>query len=119
MRLQDELAGTENRLSQERRIYNEAANDYNTYRQKFPTVLIAGLIGFRLAGHNQCPEVFRQIFDARNRQWIPGPDKFAIEDGVFRKRNRPGGFSLRSRHKALWEAYNRNALQTNSLLSVY
>jgi LemA protein len=47
LRLQDELAGTENRLAQERRIYNEAANDYNTYRQKFPTVLIAGLMGFK------------------------------------------------------------------------
>jgi LemA protein len=46
-RLQDELAGTENRMSQERRVYNETANDYNTYRQKFPTVLIAGLMGFQ------------------------------------------------------------------------
>jgi LemA protein len=46
-RLQDELAGTENRMANERRIYNETANDYNTYRQKFPTVLIAGLMGFQ------------------------------------------------------------------------
>jgi LemA protein len=47
MRLQDELAGTENRLSVARRDYNNAVTDYNTTRQRFPTVLIAGLLGFQ------------------------------------------------------------------------
>jgi LemA protein len=47
MRLQDELAGTENRLSVARRDYNNAVTDYNTRRQRFPTVLIAGLLGFQ------------------------------------------------------------------------
>ena len=46
LRLQDELAGTENRLATSRRDYTLAAQDYNTSRSKFPTVLIAGLLGF-------------------------------------------------------------------------
>jgi len=46
LRLQDELAGTENRLATSRRDYTLAAQDYNTSRSKFPTVLIAGLMGF-------------------------------------------------------------------------
>ncbi len=47
LRLQDELAGTENRLSQERRLYNLAVQDYNNSRQTFPAVMIAGLMGFK------------------------------------------------------------------------
>ena len=47
MKLQDELAGTENRLATARRDYTLAAQDYNTTRNRFPTVLIAGLIGFK------------------------------------------------------------------------
>ena len=46
LRLQDELAGTENRLATARRDYTLAAQDYNTTRSRFPTVLIAGLLGF-------------------------------------------------------------------------
>jgi LemA protein len=46
LRLQDELAGTENRLATARFDYTRAAQDYNTTRSKFPTVLIAGLLGF-------------------------------------------------------------------------
>ncbi len=47
LRLQDELAGTENRLATARRDYTLAAQDYNTTRNRFPTVLIAGLMGFK------------------------------------------------------------------------
>src|SRR5271169_1092491 len=36
LRLQDELAGTENRIAIERRRYNEAVQDYNTYISLFP-----------------------------------------------------------------------------------
>jgi LemA protein len=46
LRLQDELAGTENRLATARFDYTRTAQDYNTTRSKFPTVLIAGLLGF-------------------------------------------------------------------------
>jgi LemA protein len=43
LRLQDELAGTENRLAVARRDYNNSVTDYLTAKQTFPTVLIASL----------------------------------------------------------------------------
>jgi LemA protein len=46
LRLQDELAGTENRIAVERRRYNETLQDYNTYISLFPNSLVAGLSGF-------------------------------------------------------------------------
>src|ERR1700687_653324 len=46
LRLQDELAGTENRIAVERRRYNEAVQDYNTYISLFPNSLVASLAGF-------------------------------------------------------------------------
>jgi LemA protein len=46
LRLQDELAGTENRISVERRRYNETVQDYNTYISLFPNSVIAGMSGF-------------------------------------------------------------------------
>ena len=45
--LQVQLEGTENRITQERRVFNEAAQAFNTKRMSFPTVLIAGLFGER------------------------------------------------------------------------
>ena len=47
LRLQDELAGTENRIAVERKRYNDAIQDYNTYLLKFPNNLIAGFAGFK------------------------------------------------------------------------
>ena len=44
--LSDELAGTENRIATERRRYNEAVREYNTYIKRFPQVLIASSLGF-------------------------------------------------------------------------
>src|ERR1700758_1723928 len=46
LRLQDELAGTENRIAVERRRYNETLQDYNTYLSLFPNNLVASLGGF-------------------------------------------------------------------------
>jgi len=46
MALQDELAGTENRIAVERRRYNEAIQDYNTYIGQFPNSIYAGWAGF-------------------------------------------------------------------------
>jgi LemA protein len=46
LRLQDELAGTENRIAVERRRYNETVQDYNTYISLFPNSLIASIAGF-------------------------------------------------------------------------
>ena len=46
LKLQDELAGTENRISVARRDYNTKVLDYNTSRQRFPTVVFASVMGF-------------------------------------------------------------------------
>ena len=47
LRLQDELAGTENRIAVERKRYNDALQDYNTYIGLFPNSLWAGIAGFK------------------------------------------------------------------------
>ena len=47
LRLQDELAGTENRIAVERKRYNDALQDYNTYVQQFPASIFAGWAGFK------------------------------------------------------------------------
>jgi LemA protein len=46
LRLQDELAGTENRIAVERKRYNDALQDYNTYIGLFPNNIVASLSGF-------------------------------------------------------------------------
>jgi LemA protein len=47
LRLQDELAGTENRIAVERKRYNDTLRDYNTYVQQFPNNIFAGWAGFK------------------------------------------------------------------------
>src|SRR6059058_2958530 len=47
LRLQDELAGTENRIAVERKRYNDTLQDYNTYIQQFPNNIYAGFSGFK------------------------------------------------------------------------
>ena len=46
MRLEDELAGTENRIAVSRLRYNAAIKDYNVYIQQFPNNIWAGIAGF-------------------------------------------------------------------------
>jgi LemA protein len=46
MRLQDELSGTENRISVARRHYNDNLKDYNTFVRQFPNSIWAGMLGF-------------------------------------------------------------------------
>ncbi len=64
IRLQDELAGTENRIAVERRRYNESIGGYNSRLRSFPTVLIAEMFGFETktrfeaaAGAEDVPQV--------------------------------------------------------------
>jgi LemA protein len=45
--LQSQLEGTENRIAVERMRYNQAAQQFNTTRQSFPTAIVAGLFGDR------------------------------------------------------------------------
>jgi len=44
--LQDQLEGTENRISVSRRDFNAAVQGYNVQVQRFPAVLVAGVLGF-------------------------------------------------------------------------
>jgi len=56
IRLQDELAGTENRIAVERRRYNETVKTYNITIRRFPTNLLAGMFGFEKAAFFEVPE---------------------------------------------------------------
>lgn len=47
LKLQDEVAGTENRIATARKDYNDGVQDYNTTRARFPTVISAKLFGFK------------------------------------------------------------------------
>jgi LemA protein len=46
MALQEELSTTENKVAFARQAYNDAVMTYNTQRETFPTVLVAGMLGF-------------------------------------------------------------------------
>jgi LemA protein len=62
LRLQDELAGTENRIAVERKHYNDSLQDYNTYIQKFPNNIFAGWAGFKPnEAYFQAAEGSRQV----------------------------------------------------------
>ena len=50
LELQAQLEGTENRISTERRAYNEAVQQYNTTVRSFPNNLMAGMFGFKAKG---------------------------------------------------------------------
>ena len=70
LRLQDELAGTENRIAVERRRYNQAVQDYNTYIGLFPNSLFAGWAGFHRNDHYfQASEQSREV----PKVAFPGP----------------------------------------------
>ena len=78
MRLQDELAGTENRIAIERKRYNDTLQDYNTYIGLFPNNVVASLSGFARndayfkadEGSRQAPKV---NFGAPAPQAAPAP----------------------------------------------
>ena len=62
--LQAQLEGTENRISVERKRFNETAQQYNTYIRSFPTTILAGMFGFAqrpyftaAAGSETAPQV--------------------------------------------------------------
>ena len=60
MRLQDELAGTENRLSVARMRYNQSVQDYNTQRRKFPSNVTAKVFGFKEHPYWEVPPEAKQ-----------------------------------------------------------
>jgi len=64
MQLQAQLEGTENRISVERKKFNEVVQNYNTTIRRFPASIIAGFTGFQqkqyftaVAGSDQAPKV--------------------------------------------------------------
>ena len=80
LRLQDELAGTENRIAVERKRYNDTLQDYNTYIQQFPNNIFAGWAGFKpndayfkaAEGSREAPKV---NFGTPAPQTAPAPAK--------------------------------------------
>jgi LemA protein len=62
LRLQDELAGTENRIGVARQRYNSTLKDYNIYVRQFPNSLWAGMLGF----HDKSDEYFNASPASRN-----------------------------------------------------
>jgi LemA protein len=46
MQLSEELSSTENKVAFARQAFNDAVMNYNTYREKFPNVMFAGVFGF-------------------------------------------------------------------------
>ena len=64
IQLQDELAGTENRIATARKDYNDAVKDYNSYIKRIPNSIIAGMFNFEKKdyfkadeGANEVPKV--------------------------------------------------------------
>lgn len=60
IRLQDELAGTENRIAVERRRFNESVRVYNVKVRSFPSNIIAGIFGFNRKETFEAPEEAKQ-----------------------------------------------------------
>ena len=61
LRLQDELAGTENRIAVERRRYNETVKTLNIKVRSFPTNILAGMFGFEKAAFFEVPEAAKAV----------------------------------------------------------
>jgi LemA protein len=51
LELQAQLEGTENRISTERRAFNEATQEYNSSVRRFPNNITAGIFGFKQKGY--------------------------------------------------------------------
>lgn len=61
LKVQDEVAGTENRIATSRKDYNDGVQDYNTTRARFPTVISAKLFGFREEPYFKAEEGATQV----------------------------------------------------------
>jgi LemA protein len=71
LKLQDELAGTENRIAVERKRYDDNIQTYNTFIGQFPNNIIAGMSGFaRNDAYFAAPEAAREVPKV---QFAPAP----------------------------------------------
>ena len=59
--LQDELAGTENRIAVARKDYNDAVKSYNTAIKKFPGNIFAGMFGFETKPYFEAEEASKAV----------------------------------------------------------
>jgi LemA protein len=77
LKLQDEVAGTENRIATSRMDYNNAVQDYNTTRAQFPTVISAKLFGFKEEPYFKAEEgaTAAPKIDANTLRPSPAPTK--------------------------------------------
>jgi len=79
MKAQDEVVGTENRIATARKDYNEAVQDYNTTRARFPTVISAKLFGFKEEPYFKAEEgattVLKIDSNSLSLNQIPAPPK--------------------------------------------
>jgi len=60
-RLQDELAGTENRIAVERKRYNDAVRDFNQSIKRFPNSMFAGMFGFHAKEYFQAEASAKEV----------------------------------------------------------
>lgn len=56
-----QLEGTENRIAVERRNFNQAVKDFNSYVRQFPTNMLAGMYGFERKGYFESAEGADQV----------------------------------------------------------
>jgi LemA protein len=81
LKAQDEVVGTENRIATARKDYNEAVQDYNTTRARFPTVISAKLFGFKEEPYFKAEEGAKEVpkIDSntlrQNQTPAPAPSK--------------------------------------------
>jgi LemA protein len=61
LELQAQLEGTENRISVERRKFNEATRQYNTYIRKFPKNIVAGIFSFDKKAYFEAEETAKEV----------------------------------------------------------
>jgi len=61
LELQAQLEGTENRISVERRKFNEATRQYNTYIRKFPKNIVAGIFSFDKKAYFEAEEEAKEV----------------------------------------------------------
>ncbi len=61
LKVQDEVAGTENRINVARKDYNASVTDYNTTRNQFPAVVTASLVGFPEEPYFQMDEGAKEV----------------------------------------------------------
>lgn len=75
LKLQDEVAGTENRIATARNDYNAAVQDYNTTRARFPTVISAKLFGFKEEPYFKAEDAAKQVPQLNSNSLRQTPSK--------------------------------------------